>query len=193
MDNFHGAEDSTPIDDISGLIPGHISTKKELDVWEAENVLHAVSKYLSKKTAFELSEKTIKGVHKEMFGATWKWAGAFRRKVLNIGIAPEQIGVEIKKLIDDSKYWSENKMQILEQAVRIHHRLVMIHPFENGNGRHARLVSDIILFTAGHAMPKWPDKDMVDNTDIRKEYIKALKEADKGDFDPLMKFTDNLI
>ena len=59
MDNFHGAEDSTPIDDISGLIPGHISTKKELDVWEAENVLHAVSKYLSKKTAFELSEKTI--------------------------------------------------------------------------------------------------------------------------------------
>jgi Fic-DOC domain mobile mystery protein B len=191
---FNHQEGSTPIEDASGLIPEHISAKKELDEWESENILAAVRKYLSRKTCFEFSAESIKRLHKDMFDRTWKWAGQFRQKDFNIGMPAAIIPVEIKKLTDDVKYWSDkNVFDIFGQSIRIHHRLVMIHPFENGNGRHARLTSDIILHNAGEPMPKWPEKEIVENTGIRKEYIDALKNADNGDYKPLENFTRNMI
>jgi Fic-DOC domain mobile mystery protein B len=187
-------EGSTPIDDVSGLIPEHISVKKELDEWETENILAAVRKHLSRKTRFEFTAENIKRLHRDMFDRTWKWAGQFRQKDFNIGMPAAMIPVEIKKLADDVKYWSDQKVfDIFGQSIRIHHRLVMIHPFENGNGRHARLISDIILHNAGAPMPKWPEKEIVENTGIRKEYIDALKKADNGDYKPLENFTRNMI
>lgn len=194
MPVFHNKDGSTLIDDITGLIPSHITLKKELDEWESENILSAVQKYLSRKVKFILSPEGIKQVHKDMFNKTWKWAGQFRNKNLNMGVSASIISVEIKKLTDDAAYWLENNsFDILEQSVRIHHRLVAIHPFFNGNGRHARLVADIILHNAGIPMPHWPEKEIVDNTNIRKDYISALKNADTGDFGPLIAITKSLI
>ena len=185
---------STPVADISGLIPAHIRLKSELDEWEAENILLAVRKYLYKKKTFRFDETSIKKLHKDMFGATWKWAGQFRKAELNMGAPPAMIAVEIKKLVDDAEYWEESKaFGVLTRSVMIHHRLVKVHAFLNGNGRHARLLSDIILHNAGHAMPSWPNAEMVEKTEVREKYIRALKKADSGDYGPLTGFTKGLI
>lgn len=129
-----------------------------------------------------------------MFDETWKWAGVFRQIPLNIGTDWHNITVEAKKLADDLVYWETQKdMNLLEQSVRLHHRLVMIHPFINGNGRHARLASDIFLFSHDQTLPIWPDKVLIEKTEIRKEYIEALQAADKSDYQPLLIFTKKLI
>ena len=126
-----------------------------------------------------------------MFCQTWKWAGKFRQSNYNIGVDWHNIQEELKKLVDDVDFWQnqEKGLDVFAQSVRLHHRLVLIHPFVNGNGRHARLVSDIFLFSRNHKMPIWPSKELLEETDIRQKYIDALKVADKGDYGPLEKFT----
>ncbi len=187
-------EDSTPINDLSGLIPSGITVKSALDEWEAENILKAYNRYLKTSRKRAISPGLITAVHKEMFGLTWKWAGSFRKENLNLGVEWFAIPVEIKKLCDDIAFWEKSKnVNILEQSVRIHHRLVRIHPFLNGNGRHARMIADIFLSGRGKKLPLWPDKDMVETTDIRKRYIHCLKEADNGDYAGLLEFTEKLV
>lgn len=194
MNILNGPEGSTPISDLSGLIPTHLRTKQDLDTWEAENIADANLKYLSKSTALRISIEWFKRLHRDMFGVTWKWAGEFRKEDLNIGVVWHFIPVELKKLSDDINYWSINKgLTAFEQSIRMHHRLVLIHPFKNGNGRHARLASDIFLFNHHEKYPEWPDKNLVETTGIRKQYIYCLKEADSGNYAPLENFTYKLI
>jgi len=195
MPIFEPIEGNTPIDDISGLIPTHITTKAELDEWEAANILKAVRKYLISGKKSVITVEGLKKVHKDMFDDTWEWAGKFRVKSTNVGVDPHHIREEIKKLVDDIDFWKKDKdgINLFEQSVRIHHRLVYIHPFENGNGRHARLVADIFLSSHGKKLPSWPDAQLIKKTDIRARYIKALKEADKGDYKPLEDLTRSLM
>lgn len=192
IENVPGA---TPVDDVSDLIPTHITTRSELNEWEAANILKAVQKYLTAKKSRTLDVAWLKKVHKDMFDETWKWAGKFRQKNYNPGIDWHNIPDQVKILVDDIAHWEKEQrsMDALEQSIRIHHRLVKIHPFVNGNGRHARLVTDIYLFDRGHKLPTWPDKALIEESDIRKRYILALQEADKGNYKPLEKFTADLI
>lgn len=192
---FENADGATPIDDISELIPTHITTKADLNEWEAANILKATRKYLGSKRKNEIDVTWIKKVHKDMFGETWKWSGEFRKKNFNIGINWQNISEQIKILVDDISYWKtlKNGIEVFEQSVRIHHRLVKIHPFVNGNGRHARLVSDIFLFNHGQPLPTLPSEKLIKETNIRNDYIKALKDADNGDFNRLIKFTKDLL
>jgi len=194
MNNFVHIEGATPID-VSYIIPKHIRNQKQLDEWESANILEATKKYLSrkKKTTFDIN--FVKEVHHKMFDKTWEWAGKFRQINLNFGVDKHKILEDIKKLMDDIKYWqsNNNNLNILEQSVRIHHRLVFIHPFHNGNGRHARLMADIYLYAHGHSLPNWPDAGKIRSTNIRHKYIETLKAADKGDYNPLEKFTRELI
>lgn len=189
-----GPYGSTPIDDLSGLMPSHIKTKEELDLWESENITEAYLNYFSKPEKTRLVPESIKKIHKDMFGSTWTWAGDFRKVNLNIGVEWHSIPVEVKKLTDDISYWSSNKhLSVFEQSIRVHHRLAVIHPFKNGNGRHARFVSDLILFNYGEKLPSWPDDKLIESTDVRKRYINALKDADKGNYCSLEVFTQGLI
>jgi len=186
--------ESTMPGDISGLIPTHITTKEQLNEWEAENILAASRKYLGKRVSLNITPEWINKVHYHMFNETYNWAGKTRTTKVNIDdVPPSQINIELKKIIDDIAYWKKTKMDILEQSARIHHRLVWIHPFKNGNGRHARLVADIFLFNNNHPLPSWPGKNLIEKTDIREKYIKALKKADDGNYAALISFTKKLI
>jgi Fic-DOC domain mobile mystery protein B len=195
MPIFEPIEGATPIDDISGLIPTHITTKAELDEWESANILKAVRKYLTSAKKQAITIEWLKKVHKDMFDDTWKWAGKFRTKSTNVGVDPHRIREEIKKLVDDINFLKKDKngMSLFEQSVRVHHRLVFIHPFENGNGRHARLVADIFLSSHGEKLPSWPDEELIKRTNVRTRYIKALQDADQGNYKPLEDLTKSLI
>lgn len=188
-DELNRPQGATPVDDISGLKPNHISTKQELDLWEAENILKAARKYLAKRRKITFNEQFVRKLHREMFSDTWEWAGRYRTSDFNIGVPSHLITGEIAGLCGDYDYRVKNGFDFFEIVLMVHHRLVQIHPFVNGNGRHARLMGDILLYSTGSEPVKWPDREMVENTDVRKQYIEALKEADKGDYNPLKEFT----
>jgi Fic-DOC domain mobile mystery protein B len=182
----HGA---TPIDDYSGLIPRWVQTLSDLNRVEAENIFSAQKKFLHKKISNPQSWFNIeylKSIHKAMLGNVWTWAGQFRKSHTSIGIDPYLIPSRLGELCLDVHVWTQQKtdLTITEQAARIHHRLVFIHPFENGNGRFSRLISDRYLLTHGPSYPHWPP--LQDNSRIRNAYIKSLQEADQGNYAPLI-------
>jgi Fic-DOC domain mobile mystery protein B len=137
-----------------------------------------------------LSEKFVKDLHKRMYGDVWKWAGAFRKSEKNIGISWTLIGIEIKNLLDDTTYWIKNNTYAPDEiAIRFKHRLVSIHCFPNGNGRHSRIMADILMEFVFKENPfTWHQSNMVKANEVRKEYITALKKADNGNVKPLIAF-----
>ena len=187
----------TPLDEEEkeGLKIKSITTQGELDEFEQLNIEKAVewTIHTNLKPERILTEKFIKDLHKRMYGDVWKWAGEFRKTAKNIGIKWTQIGIELKTLIDDTKYWIENKTYSPEEiAIRFKHRIVAIHCFPNGNGRHSRMMADIIIESIfGKEIFSWHKSNMVKADEKRKEYITALKEADNGNIKPLIKFAEN--
>lgn len=187
----------TPLDEEEkeGLKIKSITTQGELDQFEQLNIEKAVewtirTKYKPEKI---LTEKFIKDLHKKMYGDVWKWAGEFRKSEKNIGIKWTQIGIELKNLLDDTKYWIENETYSPEEiAIRFKHRIVSIHCFPNGNGRHSRMMADIIIESIfGKRVFSWHQSNMVKADNTRKEYIAALKKADNGEIKPLIEFAKN--
>jgi Fic-DOC domain mobile mystery protein B len=183
---------ATPIDDISGLKIS-VSSQAELNTAEARNIARAVVKYLSKKPSARTApfdRKWLLKLHGEMFGEVWEWAGKLRTGgTLNIGVAAHRISEELQKLPGDLRYWEKTGMPISEQAARLHHRAVWIHPFPNGNGRWARLLADIWLNQQGAPFPVWPG-DVGRESTVRKKYIAALRQADHGDFTELLQLQE---
>jgi Fic-DOC domain mobile mystery protein B len=175
----------TPID-ISGLIPKYVRNRDQLSLAEAENILAATIKYLAAKPTRRQAPFTLKWVyqlHSEMFGKVWKWAGKRRNTELNLGAPVHRAEPMLQTLLDDMAYWRDNKvMPLLEQAARLHHRAVFIHPFQNGNGRWARMLANIWLKQNGGPITAWPDQAIDRTSVIRHEYIQAVKAADRGDY-----------
>lgn len=179
----------TPIDDISGLKISGVATRSELNRIEAENIRKAVVKYLAarptRRTArFDLA--WVLKLHREMFGDVWTWAGTVRTGVTKIGVAPDQIEVGLTGLLDDLALWEQQGDGELDQAVMLHHRAVQIHPFQNGNGRWARLLANIRLRSVGHQLTAWPEETIGAESVIRDEYLTAIRAADKGDYAALL-------
>lgn len=185
-------EGATPLDpdELGGLKFKHITTRGELDQLEQANIESGL-RWLARQRADILTDDFAVTLHKRLFGDVWDWAGSFRRTGKNIGVDPLYIGVELRKLMDDARYWPKHKTYSpSEAAVRLHHRLVFIHPFPNGNGRHARILADAVLeriydakaidWAGGHDLQKMNDR--------RVAYIAALKAADQGNIGPLMAF-----
>ena len=184
----------TPLDEDEkeALLIKTISTQEELDEFEQQNIESAVE-WTNKKTfSLEevLSEEFIRDLHKRMLGFVWKWAGTFRRSDKNIGVHWPEISVSLRNLLDDCKFWIENKTYTNDElAIRFKHRLVSIHPFPNGNGRHSRLMADILITDGlGNSVFTWGNSPLVKPDDVRKNYISALKEADNGNIVPLINF-----
>jgi len=144
-------------DEAAGLIPGHISTQGQLNEWEQANMLEGQRWALSRRNrADPLTEDFIRKLHTKMFGKTWTWAGTFRTTDKNIGVDPLHIGVKLRDFLDDARYWLDHRTYPVDDAaVRFHHRLVSIHPFPNGNGRHARMMADVISVRHGGTPFTW--------------------------------------
>lgn len=199
MDDKTKIANATYIDDISGLKLDLSKnyTIDEIYYLEAQNIAKASIKYLSLKPNKKLAPFTLEWIlnlHYEMFGDVWEWAGKIRQVNLTIGIKPYLILTELKKLVDDIKFWEENKsFEVIEIASRIHHRAVFIHPFLNGNGRWARMLSNIYLKQNNLEPTRWNENLLSKSNPTRKEYIEALKEADNGNFKNLIKLQSNII
>lgn len=185
------APGATPLDpdEIEGLIPRHITLKRELDEYEQANILAAQAWVEKRVIKNLLSEEYIRKLHKRMLNKTWKWAGTFRKTEKSIGVDPSQISVNLRDLLEDVKCWREfNTFPVDEQAARLHHRLVLIHPFPNGNGRHARLFTDAFLRSCGAEPFSWGRINLVNASATRTMYIAALRAADQRDYLPLLAF-----
>lgn len=182
-------EGETPLDDISGLKLKKITTRKALDEAEAQNILKATIHYSLNMSAlqrqnFDLS--FFRRLHKDMFGDVWNWAGEFRTTQTSIGVEANKIHQALYQLQDDLKFW-EKEWDHRESGTRLHHMLVKIHPFPNGNGRWARLATDLWLLKMGQSVLSWGG-DITEISDARSEYIASLKEADTGSYERLMAF-----
>lgn len=186
------SQDSTPLDpeQLEGLIPD-LQTQTELNEFEALNIRQALV-WAQKSRKLKKNLITVTGLldlHKRMFDQTWKWAGTYRKTETNIGIEPRKIPDELYKLCGDVLCWIDNKTYPLDEiAARFHHRLAYIHPFPNGNGRHARLAANLLMEYRGEQRFAWGVVDLVNKGQSREEYLKALREADSGKIDQLLKF-----
>lgn len=185
----------TPLEaeELDGLKINTISTKSELDEFEQQNIEEAMLWVLGKKWKKEkiLSENFIIDMHKRMYKNVWKWAGKYRKTEKNIGVPAYSISIELKKLLDDTMFWIENdSFSPDEIAIRFKHRLVAIHCFPNGNGRHSRMMADIIIDKLYAQRPfSWGIyQDNKAKDVIRKEYINAVKEGDRNNIKPLVVF-----
>lgn len=192
--DFKYLDGQTPLneEEKEGLLIKSITTRGELDELEQLNIEKAVEWTLKNKFSKEkiLSEEFIKSAHKKMLGDVWEWAGEFRKSEKNIGATWIRIGVELRMLLDDTKYWIENDTYPPDEiAIRFKQRLVNIHCFPNGNGRHSRLMADIIIESVfGRDVFTWNNSNLVKPDNARIEYIESIRQADNGSIEPLLEF-----
>jgi Fic-DOC domain mobile mystery protein B len=184
----------TPIDEEEkeGLRIETISTKGELDEFEQLNIEEALQWVFGKKfkPAQVFTTKFICNLHKRMYGNVWNWAGKFRKTDKNIGVDKHQIPLQLKVLCDDTLFWIENETYPPEEiAIRFKHRLVSIHCFPNGNGRHSRVMADIIIENLFGQKPfSWGAGNLSKANETRAVYLKAVKAADLNDYSLLIEF-----
>mgnify|MGYP001555748186 CR=1 FL=1 len=188
----------TPLseEEMEGLLIPTITTREELDEFEQQNIEKAFEWYLLRKKLKVdqiLTEEFIQKVHKRMLGDVWAWAGELRRSEKTIGIPWHQIPVRLRQLLGNCKYWVDNQTYSDEEiSIRFKHELVAIHLFPNGNGRHSRLMGDIMM---KHIFNKpiftWGQRNLVNKGVVRDSYIKVLKNADGGNFNDLIAFAQS--
>ena len=184
----------TPIPNFSGLKIQGITTLPELDFHEARNVFNAIAVYLQRvgRKRIEFDLESVKAVHRDMFCDVWEWAGQFRTCDLNIGCGWTQIQEKLYVLLEDTKVWSDHSSDLFEQASWLHHRLVQIHPFNNGNGRWSRLVTNMWLLEKQVGIIEWPS-EIGDSSPVRNAYLKALESADDGEYHLLVELHSRFI
>jgi mobile mystery protein B len=194
-DVFAEPDGATPLEpeERDGLLQSWITHRRDLNEAEEENILACAvwaQRLLGrKKTKDILSIKFALDLHKRMFGNVWKWAGTCRTTARNIGVDAYRIHAEMAALFGDVCYWVEHKTYPTDEiAVRLHHRLVAIHPFPNGNGRHARLMADLLVEWLGGQPFSWGSGSLADVGELRTKYIEALRAADRHDIRPLLAF-----
>ena len=193
MPDFKFSEGATPLntDEAAGLLLSHITTRGELDRWEQGNIINAHLWLDKTKPKDILNEQFIRELHRRMFSDVWRWAGSFRKSDKNLGVAWQQIPVSLRDLLDDVRFWIHlGKDPADDIAVRFHHQLVCIHPFSNGNGRHARLMADVLLENIfGCKRFTWGNVNQLSKSgETRTGYIAALREADNGSYESLLAF-----
>lgn len=190
---FEEGPGATPLnrDEAAGLIPTYVSTQGELNAVEQENILKAEAWLArARKPQSVLCEKFFRDLHRKMFGDVWRWAGAFRKSEKSIGVPWAQVPTAVRSLLDNTRYQLENRVyEPDELAARLHHRAVEIHAFANGNGRHARYLSDAFLESLGQPPFSWGARmELGQAGSARAAYVAALKEADGKKFAALMRF-----
>lgn len=181
---------STPltVEEREGLIPSYVTLRRELNEVEQAHILEA-EQWAFARTRNVLDERFLTALHKRMFGRVWRWAGKFRRTERNVGVDPLRIATDLRQLLDDSRYWIEHATYPPDEiCARFHHRLVAIHPFPNGNGRHARLATDLLLVELGQSRFSWGRTNLVSPGETRQAYVTALRAADGRNIQLLLAF-----
>jgi Fic-DOC domain mobile mystery protein B len=184
-----GATPLTP-EEEEGLIPAHVTLRSELNELEQANILNAEIWLSTGHTPKTVADSAfLKELHRRMFGLVWKWAGEYRKIDRNIGVHWPKISYETEALCREVILW-RNEMIFPpdELAVRFHHKLVWIHCFPNGNGRHSRIATDLLVTELGGTRFSWGSGSLNAPGDVRSRYIDALHKADDNDFDPLLTF-----
>jgi len=175
-------------EDHDGLIPSYIATRGDLFDAEQRNIVQALLRRPPRAEEL-LDDRYLRDLHDAMFGQVWSWAGQYRTRETNIGIEPAQIAVAVRSLTDDIVWWVDSEtFPIDEIAVRFHHRLVAIHPFRNGNGRHGRVAADYLARALGTEAFSWGRNLELATGDLRRAYLSALQSADLGEIAPLLAF-----
>lgn len=184
---------ATPIDpdEAAGLIPAHLTLQRELNEYEEANILQATEWLFARRRGDPLDYRFVYTVHRRMFKETWKWAGKPRRSDKNMGVSWAEIPVRLRRVLDDTRAQIQYQAySFAEIAARYHHRLVAVHVFANGNGRHARLMADVLLTQLEESRFEWGRDSLTPTSELRARYINALRAADTGDYRPLMTFLD---
>jgi len=174
---------ATPVwpDEADALIPRHVRTRQELFAWEQANIL-AAQQWARRARVPVLAEATVRELHRRMFDQTWEWAGRYRHSDKNVGVDWTTVPTEVRKLVDDGAHWLDHQTFLPDEVViRLHHRLVQIHPFPDGNGRHARLWCDLLLRQIGRPPFDWKSDRLGSAGEARRAYIDALRAADAGE------------
>ena len=188
---FGGDEFSTPLaaDERNGLRQTWITYRHELNDAEQRNIaLGAAWAFRARRTDL-LTDTFVRELHRRMFGQVWEWAGSYRTTARNLGVEAWRIPMDVLAALDDSRYWREHETYGPDEiAVRLHHRLVFIHPFPNGNGRHARMIADLLVARSGGERFSWGRSDISRSGHSRMAYIAALRAADRHDIAPLLAF-----
>ena len=198
-DLFKEPEGATPIDpeDAKGLIPTWVATRGDLNAVEQENIAKAMvwasTNPRTRSLASLLTEESMKTLHKRMFGDVWKWAGSYRQHDTNMGTHWPYISAQVRELLADVLAQTANVENLPwppdELAVRFHHRLVSIHPFPNGNGRHSRLAADLLVNVLGESAFTWGSENLNSPGQARRAYLDALRTADRVfDYAALVEF-----
>lgn len=188
---FDEPADATPLEpgEREGLLQSWIATRADLNDAEQANIDAGVAWARRRRRRDFLTEDFVRALHKQMFGAVWGWAGTYRHTARNIGVDAYRIPGEVAQFLGDTQYWIENRIWLPDEiAVRLHHRLVAVYPFPNGNGRHARMMADLLVQQLGNAPFSWGGADLSDIGDKRRRYIEALRSADAHDIGPLLTF-----
>lgn len=189
-DPFHADENATPLTpaERNDLIPTHVTLRSELNELEQQNISEADGWAFARKRNI-LHEGFLRGLHRRMFNRVWRWAGKYRTTERNLGVAPYYIQPELRQAIEDAQYWVEHQSYAADElAVRYHHRLVVVHPFSNGNGRWSRLAADLLIVRQGSPRFTWGRANLQTAGDVRHAYIDALHAADNHELAPLIAF-----
>jgi Fic-DOC domain mobile mystery protein B len=190
-DLFDEPDDATPLEpeEREGLLQTWITYRQELNEAEQTNIAAGTAWAWRARRRDLLSEEFLWQLHKRLFGDVWAWAGEFRKTERNIGIEPVRIPVELRTALDDARYWIDHETFPPDEiAVRLHHRLVAIHPFPNGNGRTTRLMGDLVAARLGQEPFTWGRQNLTDVSETRARYVAALRAADNHDIGPLLEF-----
>ena len=187
-----GAPDNagTPLthEERGGLLLSYITLRGELNEAEQANILEAETWAFARKRDV-LDERVLNTLHQRMFGNVWRWAGQLRATQKNIGVDPGRIAPDLRQLMGDCRYQIEHDSYPPDDiAARFHHRLVAIHPYANGNGRHGRLAADLLLVSMGRPRFTWGSANLLDAGETRRRYVAALRAADEYDIAPLRAF-----
>jgi Fic-DOC domain mobile mystery protein B len=193
IDAFQEPPDATPLDPAlrRDLIQTWVTTRADLNEAEQENIVRGAAWARRRRGGADalLIEDFSKTLHRQMFGEVWKWAGSYRHNDLNIGIAPHLVPAEMPVMFDNTCYWVDHQTFASDEiAVRLHHRLTQIHGFPNGNGRHARMMADLLIERLGGKPFTWGSGGIRDTGTLRTTYVQALRAADCHDIDLLVAF-----
>jgi len=190
-DSLLGGDDAATLltsEEREGLVPSYITHRRELNEAEQQGITTAQAWAFMRKRDV-LDESFLRRLHLRMFGDVWRWAGQYRTTARNIGVDAWRIGPDVRQLLADVGYWIEHDTYSTDEiAARFHHRLVSIHCFPNGNGRHARLAADLLLIRLGRPSFTWGRQNLVAASDTRRRYVEALRAADNHDLELLLAF-----
>lgn len=189
-DHDQEPDDATPLspEERDGLIPSHVTLRRELNELEQQNILAASIWAFGRRRA-PVSEAFGRSLHRRMFGDVWRWAGAYRTTDKNIGVRYWEAPTRLREAFNNANYWVEQRTFTPDEiAVRFHHALVWIHPFPNGNGRWSRMMADLLVVSLGQPRFTWGRSALASPNEMRRAYIAALKAADNHDFAALLAF-----